>query len=805
MTDHNGIEMELDQILKLQHQLSRILADAVNPLAGLAEAIETAADMPGVDGVWTWFRSAEGDIFRLEDAASLGAGLTLDLNSFPTTSAMGRRLLANEEFVGTCADLWPEKAEILQDGGWRQLAVLPVVSSGQVVGALAAGRRQNTHVDDNCLWVLRALASSIGSLVTGIRIETQYRTVSQNLTQMLDCFTDRMLIVDEGGIILYHNEAAASVRRGRWQGLVGNNIEQTLPGFQRMRNAVAGVEAHVERGVQAVPLPASFVDGAGGVSPVEVRIDKGSWNAEPAEIVVCRDTTYRQILTKENQRLATAINHVADSIVITDVHATIQYVNPAFCKMSGYSLDEAIGQNPRILKSGHHDDEFYRDMWETLVAGNSWSGRTVSRGKNGELFTEDSTISPVKDEQGVTTHYVAAKRDVTREVGMEERLHEAQKMEAVGTLAGGIAHDFNNILYAVLGYADLAMDDVPAGHPAHTPLREIAKAGNRAASLVAKMLTFGQRSDGLKELVSAVDLVNNGLVLVRAALPATIRIETELSGDECRIMADVNQIHQVLLNLCTNAQYAMRGEGGVLRIAVEQVELNRREAAAAGGLKPGSWTRIRVADSGPGIDQAVMERVFEPYFTTRKGNEGTGLGLATVHGIVVAHGGQVTVSSESGVGTEFTIHLPARAVGHNASSLQTKPMVPTSAGLGHIMVIDDEPMVLNVLEKAMVRFGYDVTGFADGIEALEAFRARPDHFDAVVTDQSMPNITGYELATQMLAIRPDLPMVLTTGHSDEAIHEQARAAGIRYYLPKPFEMENLAEVLRELTSQTTAV
>ncbi len=215
--------------------------------------------------------------------------------------------------------------------------------------------------------------------------------------------------------------------------------------------------------------------------------------------------------------------------------------------------------------------------------------------------------------------------------------------------------------------------------------------------------------------------------------------------------------------------------------------------------------KISIKDNGEGIPKEIIDKIFQPFFTTKPTGEGTGLGLATVHGIVVAHGGQVTVSSESGVGTEFTIHLPARAVGHNASSLQTKPMVPTSAGLGHIMVIDDEPMVLNVLEKAMVRFGYDVTGFADGIEALEAFRARPDHFDAVVTDQSMPNITGYELATQMLAIRPDLPMVLTTGHSDEAIHEQARAAGIRYYLPKPFEMENLAEVLRELTSQTTAV
>ncbi len=805
MNDHTGIEMDLDRILKLQHELSRILADAVDPLAGLAAAVELAASIPSVDGVWIWFRHDDDGEFVLGDVAGLCDELTMELDVFPTDTPVARRLLAQQESVGTWEDLWPEKAAAIRQFGWKQVAVLPVISQGQVVGALGAGRRTSECVDSNCLWVLRSLANAIGSLVTGIRAETHYRTVSQNLSTMLNSFSDRMFIVDGEGTVLYHNHAAAGGPQACWINLVGSNIELTLPGFNRLRKAVASVEVLAEQPIPALPLQSTMIDGSGARMPVELRIDKGSWDGSPADIVVCRDTTSHQILTKENQRLVTAINHVADSIVITDAKGTIQYVNPAFCAMTGYSRHKVLGVNPRVLKSGHHSAEFYRDMWQTLASGEIWSGRLVNRRKNGELYTEDTTISPVLDESGEITHYVAAKRDVTREVGMEERLHEAQKMEAVGTLAGGIAHDFNNILYALLGYADLAMDDIPAGHPAHTPLEEITKAGNRAASLVAKMLTFGRRSDGLRELVAVTDVFDRGLELVRATLPATIRIETDLTSAAGRIEVDTNQIHQVLLNLCANAQYAMRGEGGLLRIAVETVELDRRGASAVGRLQPGTWARIRVSDTGHGIDPAVMERIFEPYFTTRKSNEGTGLGLATVHGIITAHGGRVTVASEFGVGSEFTIHLPVHATGERTPAVPGHVGKEPSTGHGHIMVIDDESMVLKVLQKAMERFGYEVTGFADGIEALEVFRTNPDQYDVVVTDQSMPNITGYELATQMLAIRPDLPMVLTTGHSDEMIHEQARAAGIRYYLPKPISMTDLGEVLEELTNQTTTV
>ncbi len=627
----------------------------------------------------------------------------------------------------------------------------------------------------------------------------------QNLSSVLDCFTDRIYAVDEAGLVVFHNAAAANCAAGNQNPLVGLPFEKVLPGFGRLRAVVASVEALSPQDQVEMPLQSTLLDQVGKSVPVEVRIERVAWNAATTDIVICRDTTSRQILTKENQRLVTAISHAADAIVITDAQGQIQYVNPAFCAMTGHTRASVLGTNPRLLKSGHQDAEFYRQMWQTLTQGEVWSGRLVNRGKDGELFTEDTTISPVIDECGCITHFVAAKRDVTREVGLKERLHEAQKLEAVGTLAGGIAHDFNNILYALLGYADLALDDIPSEHPAHTPLQEIARAGNRAATLVAKMLAFGRRTDGCREVVSVAELLGGGLDLVRATLPATIQIETQQNGPDGRVMVDANQIHQVLLNLCTNAQYAMDGAPGVLRIVVDQVDAEQERSGALKDLQPGDWVRIRVIDSGRGIAPAVLDRIFEPYFTTRKGHEGTGLGLATVHGIVADHGGHVSVESEPGVGTEFTILLPLRT----AVAPQAPEPVSTGSAAkgaqGHVLVIDDEPMVLNVLEKAITRFGYQVTGFAGGIEALETFRAQPDRFDVVVTDQSMPNITGFEIGTQMMSIRPGLPVVLITGHSDERFHEQACAAGIRYHLLKPISMKELGEVLEELTSVTTAV
>jgi len=798
MTDSSVIAGETDRILKLQHELSRILADVVDPLAGLQEALDRVVTLPGVDGVWTWFRDDIDGDFSLHHTAGLTDPLTWELDSFPADSPVARRLNARQESVGTWEEIWPAKAQLIHRMGWTRVAVLPIISQGQIVGALGGGRKSTESLSEPCLWILRTLANATGSLLASVRHESRYRNTSENLARLLDSFSDRMFIVAPDGRILYHNLAAVNSGRPDRLDIVGRKMTDVLPGYDHLLCSIRDVGSRVAEDQLTLPRQAHLIDGAGTKLPVEVRVDKGMWDGAPADIVVCRDISGHLDLARKNERLFTAINSVTESIVITDRDGRIQYVNPAFCRCVGYTAEEVIGENPRILKSGEHDGAFYEEMWATLNRGAVWTGRIVNRRRDGELFTEEATLSPVQDAGGVITHFVGVKRDVTAEIQMEEQLRERQKMEAVGTLAGGIAHDFNNILYALLGYVDLALDDIPEDHAARPALTEVVAAGNRAAGLVAKMLTFGRRSDGRRESVKLADVVGEGLELVRASLPTTVRIETEMISPDCRVMADVPQLHQVILNLCQNAWQAMSDGVGELRITVEQLELDAKTARKLGGLKPGSWACVKVIDTGCGIDSAVLDRIFEPYFTTRPGKAGHGLGLATVHGIVASHRGRVLVDSRLGSGSEFGIYLPAQAVTPEVDAPPAGRIGPI-AGHGRIMVIDDEPMVADVLERALTRFGFETRVFGNGVEALEVFRASPYEFDVVITDQSMPNITGFELASQMLAIRPELPLVLTTGYSEKANQELAREAGIRCFLPKPLKIRELGEILMEMT------
>ncbi len=499
---------------------------------------------------------------------------------------------------------------------------------------------------------------------------------------------------------------------------------------------------------------------------------------------------------RPTDRLSIAIDHLAEGIMITDAEGRIEYTNPAFTKITGYRREEVLGQNPRILKSGQHPDSFYEEMWNTVLRGETWTGRFQNRRKDGVIILEEARISPVRNHAGEITHYVAVKRDVTSEVAMEKKLRESQKLEAIGTLAGGIAHDFNNILYALLGYAQLAEDELEPGTDAHQYLHEIIKAGERASSLVAKMLAFGQRAATSQSEVCLKDVVLETLGLMRASLPATIAIETDLPEDCSFVLADPTQMQQVILNLCTNAGYAMRDTGGTLRVEIDAI-VDRFGADRPPNPAPGFWARLRVSDTGAGIDPAMAERIFEPYFTTKKSNEGTGLGLAIVHGIVKNHGGEISVESEVDRGTTFTILLPSAVAAGKTRGME--PDRQDVRGNARVLVVDDEEMIVDVAVRGLTRLGFEVVGMTDGVEAVEVFRRDPMGFDAVVTDQTMPGITGLELAAQMLAIRPDLPLILTTGYCCGDGEAKMREVGIRRLLTKPLRIRDLGEALEELT------
>ncbi len=378
----------------------------------------------------------------------------------------------------------------------------------------------------------------------------------------------------------------------------------------------------------------------------------------------------------------------------------------------------------------------------------------------------------------------------------EARFRHAQKMEALGTLAGGIAHDFNNILFPIIGYTELMMDDVPENGPMHRNLEQILKAAFRAKELVSQILAFGRRGETGKSPLNIRLAVKEALNLLQATLPATIAIQQKIQKDCGSVLGNPTQIHQVMMNLCTNAYHAMREKGGVLSVEMDECEMDEGENSLLPGMAPGNYVRICVSDTGQGMSGDIREQIFDPYFTTKEPGEGTGLGLSVVHGIVKSHQGHISVQSRIGEGSVFEIYLPVVEKYADCAPAESAENIP--GGTENILLVDDEYQIVQMEKQMLHGLGYRVQGMTDSTAALELFRKNPDDFDLVITDMTMPGITGIQLAREILRIRPDIPLILCTGFSGTISGEQARAKGIREYIMKPVLKREMAKTIRRV-------
>ncbi len=376
---------------------------------------------------------------------------------------------------------------------------------------------------------------------------------------------------------------------------------------------------------------------------------------------------------------------------------------------------------------------------------------------------------------------------------LEGQLRQAQKMEALGTLAGGIAHDFNNILAAVIGHAELLAQDLAADQEGREGVEEILVASRRARDLVQQILTFSRLRERERRLIALEPVVLEALKLLRASLPTTIEIRTTVTPEDHLVLADTTQIHQVVLNLCTNAAHAMQEHGGVLDVSCHSVEVDAELAKEHPGLNPGLYMRLSVRDTGHGMDRLTLDRIFDPFFTTKQPGEGTGLGLAVVHGIMQSHDGAVTVASEPGAGTVFSLYFPA-IEGRAIAASREEPPEPRGTGQ-RVLLVDDEPALVRIATRVLERLGYQVIPHTEATAALADFLARPDAFDLVLTDLTMPRMTGLELAREITARRPELPVILTSGYSGALDLTEIQEAGIREVLGKPFLARTIAEVV----------
>jgi len=482
------------------------------------------------------------------------------------------------------------------------------------------------------------------------------------------------------------------------------------------------------------------------------------------------------------------LNSIPDGVVVMDASGKIKQANPALCRMFGYSNEELAGLAPQALYEDNCEI-FRHDDFPT-----TWCRRFVR--KDGQSFLGETLDSEIRDEQGVLLGALELVRDLTERLSvirqqrqLEEQLRQSQKMAAIGTLAGGIAHDFNNLLAAILGYAELALLKLPPGTALQREIRQILKAGGKASELVNQILAFSRKETTKRILLQPGVLLKEVIKLLRGTIPSTITIREQIVATDRMILANPTQLHQVIMNLCTNAFHALEEQGGEMVLSLDPVKQRVRENDGER-----EWIRISVADNGCGIDADVLERIFEPYFTTKPSGKGTGMGLAVVHGIVENHEGRIEVESKPGQGTIFHVFFPV------VSGLET-PQFQREAqslvgGNESILVVDDEQMVADYLKGFLEQLGYRVTVCNDGNSALTVFESNPNGFDLVLTDQTMPGKTGYEVARTMLALRPELPIILCSGYSSALSPERVTKAGIREFMMKPVSLHDLAPVIR---------
>ena len=521
----------------------------------------------------------------------------------------------------------------------------------------------------------------------------------------------------------------------------------------------------------------------------EMYFDKNRSSRRVAGMV--HDITERkrsgEALKKSEAKYRTMIEAIKDPVYISSTDDRIQYMNKAMIERVGY---DAIGQKCHVVFHGFDEKCSWCDSKITFQEGHS--EKSIVSPKDNRSYNVSS--SRFINEDG-SLFKVAVFRDMTEFEALQENLLQAQKMESIGTLAGGIAHDFNNILSPIMLHAEMIMDDLSSDDPLKQDVREIYKAGRRAKDLVQQILTFARKRPEEKIILRSSLIVKEVVKFLRSTIPTTIEIQYKIKTDQDRILADPTQINQILMNLCTNAAHAMREKGGILTIILDSENIVDEITNGVFVLKPGKYLKLSVRDNGSGISPENIQRIFEPYYTTKNIGEGTGFGLAIIHSIVHNYSGNIVIESEVGKGTIFHIYIPLIEVETQAIDEQD---LEAPKGKERILIVDDEESILNVLQKMLERLGYRVTARTKAIETLKIFRDDPNAFDLVITDMTMPNMTGKELADELKKTRSDIPVILCTGFSNRIDENEAKQVGIDAFIMKPISRKAIADTIRKV-------
>ena len=511
------------------------------------------------------------------------------------------------------------------------------------------------------------------------------------------------------------------------------------------------------------------------------------------------ERTAALVEVKESARdfLENVINTIADPVFVKDDKRHFVLVNEALCAIVGRPREALLGKEDGDMFPEEEVAVFRKMNAAVLDTGEeNVNEELLSNLSSGEVRTIVTRKTRYIDPNG--KHFlVGVIRDITEQKQLENRFRQAQKMESIGNLAGGIAHDFNNILTSVIGFTELSLDEVEKGTHIEDNLQEIYTAGKRAKDLVKQILAFARQSGEELKPIQVDTIATEVLKFIRSSIPTTIEIKQNIESDSL-IMGNATQVHQILMNLFTNAAHAMENKGGILEFSLKDIVMDRGVNREKLGLEPGNYIEIKISDTGTGIAPEIIGFIFDPYFTTKGPGEGTGMGLAMVHGIIENYGGKISVDSKPGQGTRFTIYLPVTGKRQEHRPYQPETL-PT--GKERILFVDDEAPIAKIGGKALERLGYTVSIRTSSIETLELFRTKPNDFDLVITDMTMPNMTGDRMAIELMKIRPDIPVILCTGYSKNISEESASEIGIKAFIYKPVVKADLAKTVRKVLDE----
>ncbi len=514
-------------------------------------------------------------------------------------------------------------------------------------------------------------------------------------------------------------------------------------------------------------------------------------------------------IQRESEGKYRAITDTAkDAIIMLDSNGKIIFWNPAAQRIFGYSTDEVLGKDchdllmPQIYVSAFQKGfEHYKKTGQGMAIGETIEITALRKG--GEEFPVEMSLAAYQAHNtwqsiGIIREISKRKAAAKEKEKLQEEVRQARNLEAIATLAGGIAHDFNNILAAIFGYADMAMEGLPEESSSQKDLEQVLIAATRAKELVQQLLAFSRQTEQAHEPIQVHLLIKEGLKFLRSSIPSTIKISWNISPDSGSVIADPGQIHQILINLCTNSFQAMRHTGGELQVDLEPIDVDTSSSEAGFHLEAGPYVRLTVHDTGPGMDAALIERIFEPYFTTKDVDEGSGLGLSVVHGIVLNLGGATFAESVPQEGTTFKVYLPRYEKSRQNNALEG---LPVPRGSERLLFVDDEIALAKLGEKLLERLGYQVTTHTDSVKAWEDIRQDPDKYDLVITDMTMPDMTGLDLAKKIFSLKPDFPIILTTGFSELITEEQVKELGIKEFIMKPIIPKEFGVIIRNILDQ----